>query len=247
MKLRASLPVRRETYTRTRRQLQAAPAYAPRPARAGLTDWNAIEDRTREMVSRPRGNRLPRSCRRGRIVSRGPLADQGHRVEVWVEKTALTGVIGPVCDDTASPTRRRDGNTSTSEVYKAGKRLAGYIEDGLTPVVLQLADHDPKGVAMTRDLARRLSLYARDDIEVRRLGLSMDQARRYRPPPNPVKESDTTTPAYIARFGTSDCWELDALSPNVIAELITREMVSLIDQRNWAKAKKREDTGRRSS
>ena len=54
--------------------------------------------------------------------------------------------------------------------------------------------------------------------------------RQYAPPPNFVKESDARTPAYRAQFGTDDCWELDALSPTVIADLIRAEVTGLIDQ-----------------
>ena len=73
---------------------------------------------------------------------------------------------------------------------------------------------------MTRDVIKRLARYARADIEVRRIALNMPQVRQYAPPPNFVKESDARTPAYRAQFGTDDCWELDALSPTVIADLI---------------------------
>ena len=83
---------------------------------------------------------------------------------------------------------------------------------------------------MTRDVIERLARYARADIEVRRIALNMPQVRQYAPPPNFVKESDARTPAYRAQFGTDDCWELDALSPTVIADLIRAEVTGLIDQ-----------------
>jgi len=101
---------------------------------------------------------------------------------------------------------------------------------GGTPVVLHLAGHDPNGIDMTRDVIERLARYARADIEVRRIALNMPQVRQYAPPPNFVKESDARTPAYRAQFGTDDCWELDALSPTVIADLIRTEVTGLIDQ-----------------
>jgi hypothetical protein len=63
-----------------------------------------------------------------------------------------------------------------------------------------------------------------------RIALNMPQVRQYAPPPNFVKESDARTPAYRAQFGTDDCWELDALSPTVIADLIRAEVTGLIDQ-----------------
>ena len=49
---------------------------------------------------------------------------------------------------------------------------------GGTPVVLHLADHDPNGIDMTRDVIERLARYARADIEVRRIALNMPQVRQ---------------------------------------------------------------------
>jgi hypothetical protein len=98
---------------------------------------------------------------------------------------------------------------------------------------------------MTRDNTERLRLYARADIEVRRIALNMDQVRRYNPPPSFVKEGDTRTAGYCDRFGTDECWELDALSPTVISDLIRREIERLIDQRRWKRAIASENRGRK--
>ena len=170
---------------------------------------------------------------------------QGHRVEVWIEKDALLGVIEGVCGEYRVPYTATRGNISQIEVYKAGQRFADYLADGVTPIVLHLADHDPTGIDMTRDNLERLSLYAREEIEVRRIALNIDQVRRYRPPPNFVKEGDSRTGDYRRRFGTDDCWELDALSPDVIANLIRVELVGLIDAREWERAERKEAKAKR--
>lgn len=46
-------------------------------------------------------------------------------------------------------------------------------------MVLHLPDRDPNGIDMTRDNTERLALYARQDVEVRRIALNIDQVRRY--------------------------------------------------------------------
>jgi hypothetical protein len=48
------------------------------------------------------------------------------------------------------------------------------------------------------------------------------------PPPNFAKESDSRYGAYVEHFGTTDCWELDALPPTVITDLIRTEVTGLI-------------------
>jgi hypothetical protein len=40
-------------------------------------------------------------------------------------------------------------------------------------------------------------------------------------------------------------WELDALSPQVISDLIERELTEMIDEKKWAAAKRSEDRNRR--
>ena len=64
---------------------------------------------------------------------------------------------------------------------------------------------------MTRDIQERLQLFTGQDIEVRRLALNIDQIKRYNPPPNPAKLTDSRATAYVREYG-NDSWELDALS-----------------------------------
>jgi len=71
----------------------------------------------------------------------------------------------------------------------------------------------------------------------------MGQVERYRPPPSFVKEGDTRTTGYRERFGTDECWELDALSPAAIADLIRSEIQGLIDRRAWDAALVKERQG----
>jgi hypothetical protein len=96
---------------------------------------------------------------------------------------------------------------------------------------------------MTRDNIERLALYARHEIEVRRIALNMDQVRRYSPPPNFAKEDDPRIKSYRAQFGTDECWELDALSPTDIADLIRTEIEGLIDWPRWNAAVAKEQHG----
>jgi hypothetical protein len=112
-------------------------------------------------------------------------------------------------------------------------------------VVLYLGDHDPSGVEMDRDLQRRVNQYARTEVEVRRIALTMAQIRRYDPPPNFAKEKDANWGKYVRRFGTNECWELDALAPTVIASLIREQVTAMVNAKRWAKAARLELRHRR--
>jgi hypothetical protein len=212
----------------------------------GLVDWDAIEDRTREVNNHASWNGPADIIDSAADSYRADLwQGQRHRPEVWIEKDALLGVIEGVCTELRVPYFAHRGNNSQTLQYQAGKRFAEYLDQGLIPLVLHLADHDPNGIDMTRDIIERLTLYARAEIEVRRIALNMDQVRRYNPPPSFVKEGDTRTSGYRECFDTDECWELDALSPTVIADLIRTEIESLIEPKAWAKALARETRGRK--
>ena len=53
-------------------------------------------------------------------------------------------------------------------------------------------------------------MFARQEIEVRRIALNINQTTGL--PPNYAKEKDSRYADFVKRFGRN-CWELDALSP----------------------------------
>jgi hypothetical protein len=68
--------------------------------RAGLIDWDAIEDRTRNVHRLPTWDDPPEIVASCAEQYREDLwASQRYRPEIWIEKDALTGVIEEVCDE----------------------------------------------------------------------------------------------------------------------------------------------------
>jgi hypothetical protein len=211
----------------------------------GLIDWNAIEDRVRVVNTHSSWDNPADIIESAASSYRTDWwENQLYRPEVWIEKNALIGVIEGVCNELRLPYFATIGNNSQTLQYQAGRRFAEYFDQGLIPIVLHLADHDPNGIDMTRDVRDRLALYARRPVGVRRVALTMEQIRQYNPPPNFAKEADTRFNGYVATFGTRECWELDALSPTVIAGLIRTEIEGLIDWPTWEAAQAEEKSGR---
>jgi hypothetical protein len=215
---------------------------------AGMIDWDMIEDHTREVHTHISWDGPAEIISDDAAQYQEDLwAGQPYRPEVWIEKDALIGVIERVCTKYRVPYFAMRGNNSRTLQHEAGKRFRRYVDEGLKPVLLLLTDHDPKGVVnLPRDTGRRLALYARakiDELDVRRLALTWDQAQGL--PPNFAKENDPDRRAYQQRFRTNKCWELDALSPTVIAGLIEAEIKPMIKQRAWARAKAQEQQGRK--
>jgi len=211
---------------------------------AGLIDWSAIEDRTRTL----RGNShwsSPHSILQAatRSYREDTWADQPHRVEVWIEKDALVGVISGICEELDIDYFSCRGYTSASAMWRAGLRLSGYIEQNQLPVILHFGDHDPSGIDMTRDIQDRLSTFAEFDVQVERVALNQDQIELYSPPPNFAKLTDSRINGYVALHG-HDSWELDALDPHTIVDLIEEEVVALRDDERWEAAVAQQETGR---
>ena len=71
---------------------------------AGLIDWNAIEDRTRNLESLPNWNSPADILKAASKQYRRDLWEsQDYRLEVWIEKEALAGVIANLCEALRAP------------------------------------------------------------------------------------------------------------------------------------------------
>jgi hypothetical protein len=119
-------------------------------------------------------------------------------------------------------------------MWSAAQRLIGHEDAGKETVVLHLGDHDPSGVDMTRDIHDRLRLFG-SSTRVERIALNMDQVRRYDPPPNPAKVTDSRAAGYVAEHG-GESWELDALPPDVLDALITEAVQEYRDESLWGES-----------
>lgn len=201
----------------------------------GLLDWEAIEDRTRNL------SRLPTWADGAHLVEAASgwfnmdlWASQEWRVEVWIEKEALAGVFEGVCEELRVPFFSCRGYTSQSEMWGAAQRMRGYRRKGYNVLLLHFGDHDPSGIDMTRDIQDRLALFGAD-VELRRVALNMEQVEEYSPPPNPAKVTDSRYAGYADTFG-DESWELDALEPAVLAELVEENVRTVRDETEWAVA-----------
>lgn len=206
---------------------------------AGLIDWDTIVDRTRSL----RGNSHWDDA--GSIISSAAVsfrldkwADQDVYPEVWIEKDALIGVIAGVCERNDVNYFSCRGYTSSSAMWRAGQRLLARQNEGKRIVIFHLGDHDPSGMDMSRDILERLTLFE-SDLSLDRIALNMDQVNLYRPPPNPAKESDSRAKKYIDQYGDSS-WELDALEPKMMADLIESNIHAVRDDEVWEETTDRE-------
>ena len=228
---------------------------------AGLTDWDSIEDRTRNVRANSHWD-TP-----GDIINSAAYSfrlnkwdDQPVYVECWVEKDALIGIVGQISGRLDVPHFSCRGYVSLSEMYDAAKRIQRQVKRGKQVVVLHLGDHDPSGIDMTRDIGDRIDTFLGGDglvsatdnekdgllnrVTIHRLALNYPQIEQYNPPPNYAKETDSRFQGYFDKYGENS-WELDALEPSVLSTLIERHINRHIDTNLWRETVEKEDEGRK--
>lgn len=206
---------------------------------AGLMDWEAIEDRTREFIRRTRWESAAAIVRASADSFHMDMWEgQKRRVVVVVEKEALAGVLERAC-------RTYDVPLLAARGYPSGTVLREFAISDILPaiqgdpsqrvVVLHLGDHDPSGIDMTRDLQERIQLFADQEFDVEelnRIALTMEQIKEQKPPANPAKATDKRFAKYRRRFGV-ESWELDALKPDYLDRLVTGHIKKHINAKVW--------------
>ncbi len=207
---------------------------------AGLIDWEAIEDRTRFVRQRAHWNN-PAGVIASAAFSYGKDLWEGQqrRVEVWIEKDALVGVFEKTCTAWDVPLFSCRGYSSQSELWRAANRMIAH-ECPVT--VLHLGDHDPSGMDMTRDIEERLRLFGAD-VEIKRLALNMAQVKKHKLPPNPAKTTDSRFKQYEEEHG-GDSWELDAMDPKKLVEILEKGILEIVDQDEFDICKDAQETDR---
>lgn len=206
----------------------------------GLVPWDKLVDRTRNLMGLETYQTPKKILEDAAATYKRDLwQDQNWRPEVWIEKEALTGVVSGICNKLRVDFFACRGYNSQSEQWRAGQRFAQYVKKGQRPIVFHLGDHDPSGIDMTRDNRERLEMFAGVPVIVQRLGLNMNQIEELNPPPNPTKFNDPRAADYIDRFGY-ESWELDALDPSFIRNLIKGAVDQVRDPEVWGRSLARE-------
>jgi len=202
---------------------------------AGLIDWKAIVDRTRHVRKNSHWSgpaEIVQACAQQYQIRK--WEGQETYCEVWIEKDALIGVIEPTCSKLDVPCFSCRGYVSQSEMWAAARRIENAVDDygHERSIVFHLGDHDPSGIDMTRDIRDRLNLFYGENLEIKRIALTMEQIEEYAPPPNPAKMSDARARSYVRDYGY-ESWELDALEPSKLVELVREHVKEVLDEEKW--------------
>ena len=154
----------------------------------------------------------------------------------------MVDIVGQACSPIDTTYFSCRGYTSQSEMWTAAQRFKRQNQEREGCFIIHLGDHDPSGIDMTRDIQERLWMFGAD-VYVKRVALTMNQVQTYNPPPNPAKITDSRASKYIDMFG-DESWELDALEPQMLNQLITDEVTALRDDEIYQAVCDREKRGK---
>jgi len=152
-----------------------------------------------------------------------------HEIELWVEKDSVRNFV----DDLAAKYRLSiqvlRGFASLSMYRIALLRAA---ERGVKRI-LYLGDFDPSGLLIDRVAEREMA------IEVKRIALTLEQIKRYRPPSLPVNRRDSRAEDYMKKYGDR-CWELEAIRPRTLLRLVKEKLAENVPYEYLVEADARE-------
>jgi hypothetical protein len=149
---------------------------------------------------------------------------------VWSEKGTIRGVLAPTLDEYGVGFRVMHGFASATAVYDVAQD-----DDGRPLVVLYVGDYDPSGMFMSEhDLPDRLEKYDGYHVDLRRIALKREQTPGLLSFPAAEKKADKRYRWFVRNFGHR-CWELDALDPNVLRNIVQAEIKREIEPKAWAR------------
>ena len=198
---------------------------------AGLVDMDCLHDPGREPTRQSTWS-SPRAILRASAeqYTSDLWRNADTRVELWAEKDAVASILQPVAARWQVTYQSARGFMGLGATAEAAKRLNRYGENGHEFIrIIYAGDHDSSGQEIPRVIQRQLDrmglpCYVTVDV----VALTSTQIDTYNPPPQPAKHTDARTADYIARHGHADVWELDALRPEVLDQITSDAIESLL-------------------
>lgn len=209
----------------------------------GLIDWGAIVDRTRT----PKdvftvGSEKDAIKKALNFFRYERMEGQKVHLEVWCEKDAISNILWKKMNEYGITLMVNRGYSSVTAMFDAAKRISKAEKSGKTTTLLYFGDHDPSGIDMLRDINDRFGVFE-EFPELVHIGITMPQIVELEPPPYPAKVTDPRCEGYMKKFGDT-AWELDALPPDKLFEILEKEIESRIDMDLFRKKIEEEEAAR---
>lgn len=195
----------------------------------GVLPYRKIVDGNRERRQYPTYDGMEEAlANTAHAYRRNHWINQPYHVEVWCEKDALSGIIAPICNYYGVTYVACRGFPSLTIRYESAQE---FIRQGKPAIVFYFGDHDASGRAISSNLEEELRQHGAN-VRVVRMALEPDQIAAYRLPTRPNKKTDSRRRKFAEEFGDASV-ELDALPPDVLADMVQEAIESTIDAEEW--------------
>jgi hypothetical protein len=201
---------------------------------SGLLPMEAIADETRPVttwnVFRTPGQFLGNEIDRfSKGYWRDLMQSQPNHVELLVEKNTVEPILTNVASRYTIPMTSGRGFCSLPPRAQMMKRFKASGKERLILVVA--SDFDPEGESICESFARSMRDDFDCDITAVKAALTFEQTQTLTlPPALEVKDEKNSgrAPGFIAKYGR-DVYELEALTPEKLQELVDEAIRSVID------------------
>lgn len=159
---------------------------------------------------------------------RNLMQSQPIHVELIVEKNTVAGIVSKVASEFCIPMTSGRGYCSLPPRHDMWRRFRRSGKSKL--VVLIVSDFDPDGEMIAESFGRSM----RDDFKLAdvhpiKVALNADQVKEYHlPPGGPAKKTSTNYKRFVGKYGKQS-WELEALPPDDLQEIVREAILSVID------------------
>jgi hypothetical protein len=192
---------------------------------AGLVDFDTFSDHDRAMIGQTsfKGTILEDEIEIGKnqvlawmkSYHKNRWENQPYYPEVFIEKKALQGVFGSVCDINDIALGACKGYPSLTFLNDANNRFSEAEMNGKIPIILYFGDYDPSGEDIPRSIEENIKRLGCESIQIKRFALMEQQVVEWRLPHAPAKEGDSRT----AKWEGLGQVELDAIEPKKLQGL----------------------------
>jgi hypothetical protein len=154
---------------------------------------------------------------------------QPAHIEICIEKLTVRTILQRVAEEYTVPMSTTRGMASTPPKKKLVSRFRRSRKDKL--ILLVVSDLDPAGDAIAADLVK---CFRRDhgiqNIEAFKVALTIEQVAEFSLEPSmEAKKKSPTYKAFVERYGIEDAYELEALEPTDLAEILRSAIMDVMD------------------
>lgn len=197
--------------------------------RDGSIEWDAFADTTRwHSVTRTYADAEQALQYTAEAYRKNLWIGQTAHVEIWAEKDAIKSILYGAANSWGVRTFTCRGFTSLSSLYSCAMEWKRRQESGKDIHVYYFGDHDASGLAIDASIERTLQ----DDfdiyVDLERVAVTPEQIALYDLPTRPQKKSDTRS-----RNFEGEAVEIDAMSPDVLCEIVEECITRHIDSHEW--------------